>query len=78
MKATLVWFRTAATIGVAAGAALGYWEAKPWTVRGGKTVAKQGDPAATDAEKEAASTAAKAAIDETTFYFYNMTAGTAL
>jgi hypothetical protein len=76
MKTTLVWFLTAATIGVAAGAALGYWEAKPWTVRGGKTVAKQGDPGAPGDQKEAANAAAKAAIDETTFNFDKMESGT--
>jgi hypothetical protein len=75
MKTTLVWILTAATIGVAAGAALGYWEAKPWTVRGGKVAAKS-DPAAGDSKATPPANAAQASIDETTYKFGNMESGT--
>jgi hypothetical protein len=75
MKTTLVWFLTAATIGVAAGAALGYWEAKPWTVRGGKISAKN-DPAAGEANAKPPASAAQASIDEMTFNFDKMESGT--
>ena len=74
MKTTLVWFLTAATIGVAAGAALGYWEAKPWTVKGAKVSVKS-DPAAGDANEKPASVP-QASIDETTFNFDKMESGT--
>ncbi len=74
MKTTLVWFLTAATIGVAAGAALGYWEAKPWTVKGSKVSAKS-DPAAGEANDKPASVP-QASIDETTFNFDKMESGT--
>lgn len=74
MKTTLVWLLAAATIGVAAGAALGYWEAKPWTVRGGKVSAKS-NPTAGEANDKPAS-AAQASIDETTFNFDKMESGT--
>jgi hypothetical protein len=75
MKTTLVWFLAAATIGVAAGAALGYWEAKPWTVKGAKVSAKS-DPAAGEATEKPSASAAQASIDETTFNFDKMESGT--
>src|SRR5688572_827171 len=73
MKTTLVWFLTAATIGVAAGAALGYWEARPWTVKNAATPATQ--ESAETGEKPPAD-AAQASIDETTFNFDKMESGT--
>ncbi|MBL9161152.1 MAG: DUF1573 domain-containing protein [Planctomycetaceae bacterium] len=75
MKTTLVWLLAAATIGVAAGAAVGYWEAKPWTVRGGK-VAIKGSANDGEAEAQPPATAAQASIDETTFNFDKMESGT--
>lgn len=75
MKTTLVWFLAAATVGVAAGAALGYWEAKPWTVKGAKVSAKS-NPAAGEAKEKPSASAAQASIDETTFNFDKMESGT--
>lgn len=73
MKTTLVWLLTAATIGVAAGAALGYWEAKPWAVKSTATAAKS---TSADPEVKPPADAAQAAIDETTFNFDKMESGT--
>jgi archaellum component FlaG (FlaF/FlaG flagellin family) len=73
MKTTLVWLLVAASIGVAAGAALGYWEAKPWTVKATATAAKQ---ISAKPDAKAPSVAAKASIDETTFKFDKMESGT--
>lgn len=74
MKTTLTWILVAATIGVAAGAALGYWEAKPWTVRGGKVpLAAEAAEAAT---KSKGANAPQASIDETTYNFEKMESGT--
>lgn len=78
MKTTLVWIMAAAAVGIAAGAALGYWEAKPWLMSQGK-----GARSNATAKVEAGSPAAKppanapqAAIDEPTFNFDKMESGT--
>jgi len=76
MKKTLVWFLTAATIGVAAGASLGYWEARPWTMKGSKTRAQQGGPATGKSQEEQPAAGAQASIDETIFNFDKMESGT--
>ena len=76
MKTTLVWFLTAATLGVATGAALGYWEARPWTM---PNSSKPAAPAAAEPAAKAdapPSNSAQAVIEETTFDFDKMESGT--
>jgi hypothetical protein len=75
MKTTLVWFLTAATLGIAAGAALGYWEARPWTMSSGSKPAPVATEPAAKGDAPPANTA-QAVIDETTFNFDKMESGT--
>ncbi|BBO35475.1 DUF1573 domain-containing protein [Lacipirellula parvula] len=76
MKTTLVWFLTAATLGIAAGAALGYWEARPWTMSNGSKPALAATEPAAKGDDAPPSNAAQAVIDETTFDFDKMESGT--
>lgn len=73
MKTTLTWVISALLLGAAAGAALGYWEARPWAMNAGprQPSAPSDEPAAGD---EAAPRAI-ASIDETTFNFDKMESG---
>ena len=74
MKTTFLWFVIAAIIGCAAGAVLGYWEARPWTMPTGERAAvKQAGEAPAP---KLPSDRAQASIDETTFNFDKMESGT--
>jgi hypothetical protein len=71
MKTTAVWILTAMALGAAAGAALGYWEARPWAIHAAvdKPAAGKPKPAPPVAD------AARAAVAETTFKFDKMEVG---
>jgi hypothetical protein len=70
MRTTLTWAICAALLGSIAGVALGYWEARPWTL------GAAGAPAAkADADPAKPLAAPKAEIAETTFNFDKMESG---
>jgi hypothetical protein len=68
---TIVWMAAAIVVGAAGGAALGYWEARPWTIHAAvdKPAAPKEAPAAASGE------APRAAIAETTYKFDKMETG---
>lgn len=69
MKSTLSWVLAGAVVGILSGAALGYWEARPWAASA--SVAKSG-AAANDATP---ALGPKAVATDTTFRFGNMESG---
>lgn len=71
MNKTIVWMLAAIAFGAAGGAALGYWEARPWTVR--PAAAKT--PATKPAAIAVTADGPRAAIAETTFNFDKMETG---
>jgi hypothetical protein len=76
MRTTLSWIISAVILGLIGGAAFGYWEARPWTSRGGATPTA---PQAADKDSSAAPAAAaepQAEIGDTTFNFDKMESGT--
>jgi len=74
MKTTLTWAISACLFGAIGGVALGYWEARPWTVPSAdRSSAKVDEHSAAD-EKQPAGP--KAAIDETNYKFGKMEIGT--
>jgi hypothetical protein len=73
MRTTLTWAICAILLGGVAGVALGYWEARPWTLRDSAPLAAKAN-AKTEAAKPAS--APKAEIAETTFNFDKMESGT--
>lgn len=71
MNKTLIWMLAAIAVGAAGGAALGYWEARPWTIH-----AAVDKPTAAKAESVAPpADAPRAAIAETTYNFDKMEKG---
>lgn len=73
MKSTFTSVLVAIVIGVAAGAALGYWEARPWAA--GITAKKAADQPAAKVDSSAPAADPKAVVPETTFKFGNMETG---
>jgi hypothetical protein len=72
MKSTLSWVLAGVAVGILSGAALGYWEARPWAAN-----ASVASVAKSDAAKDAAAVSGpKAVVAETTFKFGNMESGT--
>jgi hypothetical protein len=78
MKSTFSVVVAAAAVGILAGVAVGYWEARPWTV--GDFQAATGDAAPGSAQDDRAPrpdlTKAKAVVQETNYKFGNMESGT--
>jgi hypothetical protein len=70
MRTTLTWAICAALLGSIAGVALGYWEARPWTLGAASAPA-----AKADANPAKPLAAPKAEIAETTFNFDKMESG---
>jgi hypothetical protein len=77
MKSTFSTVMAATVIGLLAGVAVGYWEARPWTV--GDYLASTGDPAPGAAKDESSpgsdSAKAKAVAPEILYNFGNMESG---
>jgi hypothetical protein len=75
MRTTLTWVVCAVVLGVVGGAAVGYWEARPWTMHAD---AKPTLPTsvAKDSELPPASSEPQADFGETTFNFDKMESGT--
>jgi hypothetical protein len=71
MRTTLTWAIGAVLLGCAAGAALGYWEARPWTILASSASKSEGQPAVKSAGNEP-----QAVISETTYNFDKMESGT--
>lgn len=71
MKQTFLWLAVAVVVGAAGGAALGYWEARPWAVRPHPVEAT----AAKSAAVAPAGNAPHAVVPETTFNFDKMETG---
>jgi hypothetical protein len=74
MKTTLTWVIAASLLGAVGGVALGYWEARPWTIRApGETTAKDETQSAASDKN---TSGPKATIGETTYRFGKMESGT--
>ncbi|RIK77399.1 MAG: hypothetical protein DCC67_12740 [Planctomycetota bacterium] len=73
MKTTLTWAIAAAILGAAAGAALGYWEARPWAMESAGRRTADANDRPQDAQHDAPQ--AVAAVDETTYNFGKMESG---
>lgn len=71
MRTTLTWAICATLVGGIAGVALGYWEARPWTIGASRPA-----PAKVQTSQGKAPATPKAAIAETTFNFDKMESGT--
>jgi hypothetical protein len=72
MKSTLSWVLAGAVVGVLSGAALGYWEARPWAANANVASVAKSDGAVREATPVLG---AKAVAPETTFHFGNMESG---
>src|SRR5688500_3124899 len=71
MRTTLTWAIGAVLLGCAAGAAFGYWEARPWTIHASSGPKNENGPAEKNAGKQP-----QAVIGETTYNFDKMESGT--